>query len=239
MSSALGAGGAELVDDAVAPLIRAALAASISIAPKDEAPSPETKKRKRRRPPRRAPARPHWDISDAARAALDALATIVHACGPRLRDRALVERAGAALLDHAPLDLRRATLNLAAALVAAPLDGQRSPLLVAARQAAVAAHDTAETRAAAYRLQAACDAVLRPRCAPLAAPQIAAPPARGDLLAALFPGDDASASDDDGAAVAAEAPPAPPAPPPPPAAPAAPPPPPAADDDDEFPEIIT
>ena len=151
---------------------------------------------------------------------------MVQACGPRLRDRALVERAGAALLDHAPLDLRRATLNLAAALVAAPLDGQRSPLIVAARAAAVAAHDTAETRAAAYRLQAACDAVLRPRCAPLAPPQIAAPPARGDLLAALFPGDDASASDDDGAA----------APPPPPAAPAATAP---AADDDEFPEIIT
>ena len=140
-----------------------------------------------------------------------------------------MERAGAALLDHAPLDLRRAALDLAAALVAAPLDGQRSPLLVAARAAAVAAHDTAETRAAAYRLQAACDAVLRPRCAPLAPPRIAAPPARGDLLAALFPGDDASASDDDGAEAVA----APPAPPPPPAAT------PAADDDDEFPEIIT
>ena len=82
--------------------------------------------------------------------------------------------------------------------------------MVAARAAAVAAHDTAETRAAAYRLQAACDAVLRPRCA-LAPPQVAAPPTRGDLLAALFPGDDASASDDDGAAAA---PPAPPRPPP-------------------------
>ena len=81
VSSALGAGGAELVDDAVAPLIRAALAASISIAPTDEAPPPETKKRKRRRPPRRAPARPHWDISDAACAALDALATIVPPAG--------------------------------------------------------------------------------------------------------------------------------------------------------------
>ncbi len=228
----MGAGGAELVDDAVAPLTRAALAASISIEPKDEAPPPETKKRKRRRPPRRAPAKAHWDISEAARAALDALATIVHACGPRLRDRALVERAGAALLDHAPLDLRRATLNLAAALVAAPLDGQRSPLIVAARAASVAAHDTAETRAAAYRLQAACDGVLRPRCAPLAAPRIAAPPARGDLLAALFPGDDASGSDDDGAADVA----APPAAPPPAATPVAAP---AADDDDEFPEIIT
>ena len=114
-------------------------------------------------------------------------------------------------------------------------------MLVAARAAAVAAHDTAETRAAAYRLQAACDAVLRPRCAPLAPPQIAAPPARGDLLAALFPGDDASGSDDDGTPA-----PAPPVPPPPvaaplPAAPAATPvaAPPAADDDDEFPEIIT
>ena len=202
VSSALGAGGAELIDDAVPHLIRAALAASISIEPKDEAPPPETKKRKRRRPPRRIQAKPHWDISDAARAALDALATIVHACGPRLRDRALVERAGAALLDHAPLDLRCATLHLAAALVAAPLNGGRSPLIVAARAASVAAHDSAETRAAAYRLQAACDAVLRPRCAPLAPPQIAAPPARGDLLAALFPGDDASASDDDGAAAA-------------------------------------
>jgi len=244
VSSALGAGGAELVDDAVPHLIRAALAASSPRAPTDEAPPPETKKRKRRRPPRRGPAKPHWDISDAARAALDALSVIVHACGPRLRDRALVERAGAALLDHAPLDLRRATLHLAAALVAAPLDGQRSPLLVAARQAAVAAHDSAETRAAAYRLQAACDAVLRPRCAPLAPPQIAAPPARGDLLAALFPGDDASASDDDGAAAVPPAPPvaAPPptAPPPPPAAPAATPvAAPVADDDDEFPEIIT
>jgi hypothetical protein len=249
VSSALGAGGAELVDDAVPHLIRAALAASISIEPKDEAPPPETKKRKRRRPPRRAPARPHWDISDAARAALDALATIVHACGPRLRDRALVERAGAALLDHAPLDLRRATLNLAAALVAAPLDGQRSPLIVAARAASVAAHDSAETRAAAYRLQAACDAMLRPRCAPLAPPRIAAPPARGDLLAALFPGDDASGSDDDGAEAAPPAPPvaaqptAPAAAASPPMPPAATPPPaaapPAADDDDEFPEIIT
>jgi len=233
----LGAGGAELIDDAVPHLIRAALAASISIEPKDEAPPPETKKRKRRRPPRRVTNKPHWDISDAARAALDALSVIVQACGPRLRDRALVERAAAALLDHAPLDLRRASLDLAAALVAAPLDGQRSPLLVAARAAAVAAHDTAETRAAACRLQAACDAVLRPRCAPLAPPRIAAPPARGDLLAALFPGDDASASDDDAPppppAPAPVPPPAPP--PPPPAAGAAP----AADDDNEFPEIIT
>ena len=53
VSSALGAGGAELIDDAVPHLIRAALAASISIEPKDEAPPPETNKRKRRRPPRR------------------------------------------------------------------------------------------------------------------------------------------------------------------------------------------
>ena len=92
VSSALGAGGAELVDDAVPHLIRAALAASISIEPRDEAPPPETKKRKRRRPPRRAPAKAHWDISDAARAALDALATIVHACGPRLRAGAFHQR---------------------------------------------------------------------------------------------------------------------------------------------------
>ena len=241
VAAALGAGGAGLIDDAIEPLVTSALAASQPREVVVDAPVIVEKKRKRRRPPRRPAAAPHWDVTDAARVALACLTCVAHACGPRLRDRALLDRAGAALLDHAPVALRAAALELAAALVAAPDGaGRRSPLVVAARAAAVAACDAADapTRAAACRLQAACDAVLRPRCAPLAPPPTAPPPPRGDLLAALFPGDDSASEDDEAAAEEAPAAPAPP----PPAAPVVVPP--AApmedgDDDEDFPDIIT